>query len=199
MMSNAFAFAELASKVKNNASTILLLEWGGKRLLFVGDAEWEHTFEAGKQNGCWNVMWHERNAELAQPLDFLKVGHHGSTNATPWDEGGSHSSEPAQILDAILPLPAAGADPTAKAVVSTKRKNYKTIPKAELLVEIGKRVSNTRNYEQDLIAAGHDPTELRHFSSLEEQWIDQPQPKRTDLECLITEDPWVDEELEADD
>jgi hypothetical protein len=197
MMSNAFAFAELASKVKNNASTVLLLEWGGRRLLFVGDSEWEHKFKAGNQNGCWNVMWHERNADLAQPLDFLKVGHHGSTNATPWAEGGSSNSEPAQILDAILPLPAAGAEPTAMAVVSTKRKNYKTIPNAELLVEIGKRVSNTQSYKQALTAAGHDPTTLRHYADLEEQWIDKPQPYRTDLECLISGKPWVDVEIDA--
>jgi beta-lactamase superfamily II metal-dependent hydrolase len=195
MMSNAFAFAELVSKVKNNASTVLLLEWGGRRLLFVGDAEWEHSFKAGNQNGCWNVMWHEQKADLAKPLDFLKVGHHGSTNATPWAEGGSDNSEPAQILNTILPLPAAGAEPTALAVVSTKRKNYKTIPKAELLVEIGKRVSNTRNYQESLTNAGHDPTTLPHFSDLEAPWIDKPQPYRTDLECMISGVQWVDVEI----
>ena len=196
MMSNAFAFAELVSKVKNNASTVLLLEWGGRRLLFVGDSEWEHSFKAGNQNGCWNVMWHQRHAELAHPIDFLKVGHHGSTNATPWAEGGDTDSEPAQILEAILPLPAAGTEPTAQAMVSTKRKNYKTIPKAELLVEIGKRVSNTRNYQKFLTDAGHDPTTLRHFSDREEKWLDKPQPYRTDLECMISGIPWVDVELE---
>ncbi len=197
MMSNAFAFAELASRVKNNTSVVLLIEWGGRRLLFVGDAEWEHKFEAGNQNGSWNVMWNQRHDDLAHPVDFLKVGHHGSTNSTPWAEGGTDDSEPARILDAILPLPAAGAEPTAQALVSTKRKNYKTIPRAELLVEIGRRVANTRDYQQALTAAGRDPAALPHFADLEEEWIDQPQPLRTDLEGMIRDRPWVDVEIEA--
>lgn len=197
MMSNAFAFAELASRVKNNTSVVLLLEWGGRRLLFVGDAEWEHEFRSGKQNGSWNVMWHQRREELGQPVDLLKVGHHGSTNSTPWAEGGPADSEPAQILDAILPLPAPGKKPTAQALVSTKRKNYKTIPRAELLAEIGRRVANTRNYGQDLLAAGQDPAGLRHFTELEAEWIEQPQPFRTDLEAMMAGQGWVDVEIEA--
>ena len=39
MMSSAFAFAELASEVTNNTSVVLLVEWKGKRLMFMGDAE----------------------------------------------------------------------------------------------------------------------------------------------------------------
>ena len=127
----------------------------------------------------------------------MKVGHHGSTNSTPWAEGAAGESEPASILDAILPLPVAGKKPTAKALVSTKRKNYKTIPRAELLAEIGRRVVNTRKYGEALTDAGHDPTTLRHFAELEESWIDQPQPFRTDLECMISDKPWVDVEIEA--
>jgi beta-lactamase superfamily II metal-dependent hydrolase len=40
MLSTAFAFAELSSTVTNNTSVVLLIEWKGNRLLFVGDAEW---------------------------------------------------------------------------------------------------------------------------------------------------------------
>ena len=148
MMSSAFAFAELSSKVTNNTSVVLLIEWKGKRLLFVGDAEWDTKFKEGKANGAWNVMWHERKAELNAPIDFLKIGHHGSVNATPWnDQEDGQVTEPSTILDAILPLPASGHRPTAKAVVSTKRKNYETIPRSALLVELGKRVQNVRNYQ----------------------------------------------------
>ena len=70
MMSSAFAFAELSSKVTNNTSVVLLIEWKGKRLLFVGDAEWDTKFKEGKANGAWNVMWHERKAELERRNRF---------------------------------------------------------------------------------------------------------------------------------
>lgn len=195
MLSNAFAFAELASRIKNNTSVVLLIEWEGRRLLFVGDAEWEGEFAKGKQNGSWNVMWNERHGLLAQPIDFLKVGHHGSTNATPWDDGDGGHTEPVEILDAILPLPSAGKAPTAQALVSTKRRNYKTIPRAELLAEIGRRVTNTRDYHAALTGAGLDPTTLPHYTELEAPWIHEPQPLRTDLEGLITGQAWVDVEI----
>ena len=48
MLSSAFAFAELSSKVTNNTSVVLLIEWKGKRLLFVGDAEWDTKFKDGQ-------------------------------------------------------------------------------------------------------------------------------------------------------
>src|ERR1700682_868322 len=41
MLSTALAFADLDGKVCNNTSVVLLLEWNDKRLLFVGDAEWD--------------------------------------------------------------------------------------------------------------------------------------------------------------
>ncbi|MGQ0642928.1 MAG: MBL fold metallo-hydrolase, partial [Gemmatimonadaceae bacterium] len=68
MTSSAFAFAELSSKVTNNTSVVLLVEWKGKRLLFVGDAEWDTKFKEGKSNGAWNVMWHERKALLNKSI-----------------------------------------------------------------------------------------------------------------------------------
>lgn len=192
MLSNAFAFAELASRMKNNTSTVLLIEWQGRRLLFVGDAEWEHRYSEGRQNGGWNVMWNTDVKEhLDQPIDFLKVGHHGSTNSTPWHEG-THEAEhePSQILDAILPKP--DGAPTAQALVSTQRKNYQTIPRSELLVEIGQRVRNTRNYQQELEDRGLDPTQLRDFEEFEKEWLGEPQPFRTDLEELIEPKGFVD-------
>ena len=30
-------------------------------------------------------MWHERKS-AERPIDFLKIGHHGSVNATPWND-----------------------------------------------------------------------------------------------------------------
>ena len=103
----------------------------------------------GKKNGSWNVMWHERKNHLSKPLDFLKVGHHGSRNATPWNRHAGADHEVNQILSAILPRPRAGKKPTAQCVVSTKRKQYVTIPDAELLVETRTTRFQHRKYLTD--------------------------------------------------
>lgn len=194
ILSNAFTFAELASKVKNNASTVLLIEWRGRRLLFVGDAEWEHEFNEGKHNGGWNVMWHQRKNTLKGQIHFLKVGHHGSTNATPWNPKQDGAvTEPSTILNAILPVPDPPADPDAQALVSTKRKDYKTIPKSALLVEIGKRVSNTRNYQAVMTAKSLPFAKLPKFETHEKDWIGSLQPYRTDCERVLNNDvPFVE-------
>lgn len=58
----------------NNTSVILLLQVGGKRLLFPGDAQLEN----------WNYALTRRGVEkLLKDVDVYKVGHHGSLNATP--------------------------------------------------------------------------------------------------------------------
>jgi len=61
-------------KVLNNTSVILLFEVGGKKLLFPGDAQLENWSYALQQPGI---------PELLSDVDFYKVGHHGSLNATP--------------------------------------------------------------------------------------------------------------------
>lgn len=196
MLSNALAFANLDNKVTNNTSVVLLIEWKGKRLLFVGDAEWNKTFKEGKKNGAWNTMWNMRKDLLNKPIDFLKIGHHGSTNATPWLDGSATPTEPSQILDAILPVPANG-NPKAKAVVSTVRKNYDVIPESELLADIGRRVANVRKYGEVLEAAGIDPKKLPLFAKFEKEWINKPQPLRTDCELLLSGAQFVDVEIEG--
>lgn len=185
MMSSAFAFAEEEGEIVNNTSVMLLIEWRGRRLLFVGDAEWNKAYVEKKRNFAWNTAWALHRAELDQPVDFLKVGHHGSINSTPWnDKEDGTRTEASTILDAILPLPREGAAPTAKAIVSTERTFYKVIPRATLLVEIGKRVGNTRTYATVLTA--EQIGGLPNYSEYEEKWLASPQPLRTDLETRIT-------------
>jgi hypothetical protein len=195
MLSSAFAFAELSSKVTNNTSVVLLVEWKTKRLLFVGDAEWNAAFKAGKSNGSWNVMWHKRRARLGKPIHFLKIGHHGSENSTPWNdlEDGT-VTEPGTILDAILPLPKAGKAPAAQAVVSTRRKNYETIPRSALLVELGRRVHNVRTYAA---ALGTKAPTLPKFTEFEKPWLSAAQPLRTDCEHALSGAAFVDVEIDG--
>jgi beta-lactamase superfamily II metal-dependent hydrolase len=196
MMSGALAFAELSSKVTNNTSVVLRIDWQGKRLLFVGDAEWGTRFAEGKSNGSWNVMWNEHRDLLKEGVDFLKIGHHGSENATPWkDSTDGPRTEAADILDAILPLPANGKAPTAQAVVSTERGKYKPIPRCALLVEIGKRVQGTRNYKELFAKDGLDILGQSRFRDLEEPWFATPQPLRTDFERALKGPGFVDVEL----
>ena len=197
LLSNGLAFAVDDSKIQNNVSTVILIEWEGKRLLFVGDAEWDDEYEEGSKNGSWNVMWHERKEHLSKPVDFLKVGHHGSHNATPWNRDEGPENEVNQILNAILPLPEGTKKPTAQCLVSTKRKQYDTIPDSELLTELGKRVKNTKNYLESFEqASGFDPDEdIYNYSVMktyskepsprevgDKGWLDKNQPIRTDME-----------------
>jgi len=198
MISNGLAFAVDDSSIQNNVSVVLLLEWQGRRLLFVGDAEWNAAYGEGKKNCSWNVMWEERQKHLLEPLDFLKVGHHGSHNATPWDRDADDDEGVNQILNAIMPLPTGNKKPTAQCIVSTKRKQYDTIPDAALLAELGKRVRNTRNYHKYLKendATFKPENDVFNYSVMKEYskqpspkevgdkgWFDKFQPYRTDME-----------------
>jgi len=60
--------------VLNNTSVVLLFEVGDRKLLFPGDAQLENWSFALAQPGV--------SASL-QDVNFYKVGHHGSLNATP--------------------------------------------------------------------------------------------------------------------
>lgn len=179
IQANFLAAADALGHATNNLSVILLIEWRGNRLLFPGDAEWSNkraTIKDPGSNGAWNVMWQVFKDELTNPLDFLKVGHHGSVNATPWTPAKEGKKIPINdVLDGMLPLPEAGKSPTARAVVSTERGNaFPTIPDPDLISELGKRVRNTVVYTGD------------------EKITGKPQPQRTDLEKLPKDKPWID-------
>ncbi|WP_213289044.1 hypothetical protein [Bradyrhizobium sp. sGM-13] len=73
--------ARFIDKAQNNTSLCLLIEAAGKRLLLPGDAELE----------SWEMIEKKCASEL-EPVDFLKVAHHGSHNGTPL-----------QLLDRLLP------------------------------------------------------------------------------------------------
>ena len=64
--------------VLNNTSVILLLEAGNKKFLFPGDAQIENWSYALK-----HAPNHEAVQKKLADVDFYKVGHHGSLNATP--------------------------------------------------------------------------------------------------------------------
>lgn len=68
----------ILDQAMNNTSVILLFEVGQRKFLFSGDAQienWEYALKFAPEQK-------ENLAALAE-LDFYKVGHHGSRNATP--------------------------------------------------------------------------------------------------------------------
>jgi beta-lactamase superfamily II metal-dependent hydrolase len=84
--------AAAAAKIENflnNQSLVVLFEFDGKKLLFAGDAQggnweyWLYKIEAPLKDPTDAGDIVEASKELLQTIDFYKVGHHGSTNATP--------------------------------------------------------------------------------------------------------------------
>ncbi len=79
--------AEKLDSFLNNQSLVVLFTFHGKNLLFVGDAQagnWEHwLYETDDADKNPTGPLAHRARELLETLDVYKVGHHGSTNATP--------------------------------------------------------------------------------------------------------------------
>ena len=165
-------------ELSNNLSAVLLLEWRERRLLFVGDAQCKtgrkDIYVAGAINGSWNAMWNRHKSLLNKPLDFLKAGHHGSVNATPWSADDDPVNE---ILDRLIPE----SNATCRVVVSTERTQSadfkRTLPSKELMMELGKRLLHPeKRYD-----------ETTQYPDLVDEFgpyfvpAGEPQPMRTDL------------------
>lgn len=103
--------ALVLDNVRNNTSLVVVFRYRGKALLFPGDAQW----------GSWQSWIGTDDAtRLIGELDFLKVAHHGSHNATP--------------VAVVKALRASGL----AAMISTQVKPYPTIPRKPLIVELEK-------------------------------------------------------------
>ena len=81
-----------AAKIENflnNQSLVVLFEFGGKKLLFAGDAQggnWEYwlfKMDEPMKDPTKAGDLVEESKQLLETIDFYKVGHHGSTNSTP--------------------------------------------------------------------------------------------------------------------
>jgi len=82
------ARAQAADKTLNNQSLVVLFTFAGKNLLFAGDAQWGN-WENFLYGGAFGTPGHtemtKTATEILGKIDFYKVGHHGSRNATPKD------------------------------------------------------------------------------------------------------------------
>jgi len=83
----ALIAAKQLNSFLNNQSLVILFTLRGKSLLFAGDAQagnWEHwLFETDTPDKKGSAAVSGAARKLLTSLDFYKVGHHGSGNATP--------------------------------------------------------------------------------------------------------------------
>jgi beta-lactamase superfamily II metal-dependent hydrolase len=83
-----FLAAKKLDNMLNNQSLVVLFTWRGKKLLFAGDAQggnweyWMYDMDKPRRDPTGEALTADSRAVLGA-LDFYKVGHHGSTNATP--------------------------------------------------------------------------------------------------------------------
>lgn len=105
--------AAALDKAINGTSLMIMFEMGQARLLFTGDAQW----------GTWSAALEDREwRNLLMETNFLKIGHHGSHNATPVDFVGI-------LRDNVA------------AMVSTRHTNrYEDIPRGPLLTELRSKI-----------------------------------------------------------
>jgi len=79
------AAADALDGTLNNQSLVVLFTCQGKKLLFVGDAQWGNwaSWLYGRAVTGADPGISDRARSILGSIDFYKVGHHGSTNATP--------------------------------------------------------------------------------------------------------------------
>jgi hypothetical protein len=83
----ALVAASKLNSFLNNQSLVVLFSFKGKNLLFVGDAQagnWEHwILGTDTPDKTVSGTMADSAQKILTSLDFYKVGHHGSGNATP--------------------------------------------------------------------------------------------------------------------
>jgi beta-lactamase superfamily II metal-dependent hydrolase len=83
-----FRAAKKLDDVLNNQSLVVLFTWKTKKFLFAGDAQagnwqyWLYDLDKPTKDASKEALSADSSSILGT-IDFYKVGHHGSTNATP--------------------------------------------------------------------------------------------------------------------
>ena len=132
----------------NNTSLILLFEVGKKKLLFPGDAQIE--------NWSWaleDAPDASKTRKLLADVDFYKVGHHGSRNATPktllWENFAKRGKTKNRLKTALSTLHGKHGTPAKKTEVPRKT-----------LLEALESESELVNTEGHKTPAGGDPCQV---------------------------------------
>ena len=127
---NVKRIVRILDNALNNTSVILLFEVGDKTLLFPGDAQLESW-----QYALSKKRWREKLSQVS----LYKVGHHGSTNATPkslW-----------QLFE--------NRDSTGKnlfSLLSTERGHHSGVPRGSLVKALDSqtKLDNTQKWRRKL-------------------------------------------------
>ena len=118
---DSLAFA--VDQALNNTSLVALFRFAGKNLLFAGDAQF----------GNWKAWLDEKNSdEILQQLDFYKVAHHGSVNATPKAalEKMGHGDLAAMVSTQSVPWPSI---PAGKLMGALERRTQHAVVRSDSL------------------------------------------------------------------
>nr|WP_246739341.1 MBL fold metallo-hydrolase [Bradyrhizobium aeschynomenes] len=133
------AQAKAADKTLNNQSLVILFSFAGKNLLFAGDAQWgnwENFLYGGAYGTPGHTQLTARARDILGKIDFYKVGHHGSANATPKD------AVKAMRIGCV-------------GMCSTQEHAYNEVPRAPLLDALRQRM-NDQLARSDQVAAAPD-------------------------------------------
>jgi beta-lactamase superfamily II metal-dependent hydrolase len=134
---NAEGLAFALDRAMNNTSVVALFNYGGKNLLFPGDAQY----------GSWE-SWIE-NADMAPLLadvNFYKVAHHGSHNATP--------------KTAVEKM----TDKAFAAMVSTQSTPWDTIPQLKLIEALSAKATGVLRSDSIEIQNAPDGPAVMHLA-----------------------------------
>lgn len=132
------ALADAIDGTLNNQSLVILFTCKGKKLLFVGDAQWGNWsyWLYGKKATGKNVpSISERAKGILESIDFYKVGHHGSTNANPIP------AVAAMNVECVSMCSTESGDPDRKRPHG-HIENESEVPRIKLMVELEKRTKN---------------------------------------------------------
>lgn len=92
-----------------------------------------------------------------------------------------------QIFDAILPV-----GRNSRAVVSTERCKYTTIPCGALMAELGGRINEARQYNGLFAAKRLGDDGIRSFCKYEKDSFGKPHLQRTTFECMLADQGYID-------
>ena len=132
------ATADALDGTLNNQSLVVLFTCKGKKLLFVGDAQW----------GNWEFWLYGKAVTGKDPgitatakgilgsIDFYKVGHHGSTNATPIPAVGALNQTCVAMCSTEM------GDPPNRARPYGDPKKGTEVPRTKLMDALEKQTNN---------------------------------------------------------
>jgi beta-lactamase superfamily II metal-dependent hydrolase len=135
------ARAAAADKTLNNQSVVVLFSFKGKNLLFAGDAQWGN-WENFLYGGAYGTPGHTQLTDKAESIlsriDFYKVGHHGSANATP--------------KDAVAAMRSGCAG-----MCSTQPGAYNQVPRGPLLAALSEKMNGQLARSDQIAASATEP------------------------------------------